>query len=102
MPNPISSLNSLSKFSAFPAVEAKGEATAGNVNFQTLLMDSLSEVNDLEQTAQINVESRLLGEDITSAEVFTSMRKAELALKMMMQVRNKLVSSFQELQQMRM
>lgn len=99
---PISSLNSLSQISSLPAIEPKGEVPTGGVNFQQLLMDSLSQVNQLEHQAQDNVEARLLGQNITSSEVFTSMRKAELALKMMMQVRNKLVSSFQELQQMRM
>ena len=102
MSMPISSINSLSQLSAIPAVSPKPEATNGNVNSQQLLMDSLSQVNELQNQAQNNIESRLLGEDITSAEVFTSMKKADLALKMMMQVRNKLVSSFQELQQMRM
>ncbi|MCG6154503.1 flagellar hook-basal body complex protein FliE [Rubinisphaera margarita] len=72
------------------------------VDFQKMLFDSIQQTSDMANTAEANVEARLLGEDITSAEVFTSMRKADLAMKMMMQVRNKLVSAFQEVQQMRM
>jgi len=102
MLSPVSSIHSLSQLSAQPVSEPGAGASRGDVNFQQLLMDSLSQVNNLEQQAQNNVEARLLGEDITSSEVYTSIRKAELALKMMMQVRNKLVSSFQEIQQMRM
>ncbi len=102
MSSPISSLNSLSQMPALAAIKPKSEEPAGEVNFQQLLMDSLSQVNQLEHQAQSNVEARLLGENITSSEVYTSLRKADLAIKMMMQVRNKLVSSFQEIQQMRM
>lgn len=67
-----------------------------------MLFNSLGQVNQLEHQAQMNIEGRLLGEDITSAEVFTSMRKADMALKMMMQVRNKLVDAYQEIQNLRM
>jgi len=93
--SPVPSLASLTP----PLTEAT-KPTAG-VDFQSLLATSLSQTNQLEQQAQANVEARLLGEDITSAEVYTSMRKAEMALKMMTQVRNKLVDAFQEIQQMR-
>ncbi len=99
---PVSSLNSLSQLPAFDPIQPKSESPAGGLNFQQLLVDSLSQVNQLEQQAQNNVEARLLGENITSSEVYTSLRKADLAIKMMMQIRNKLVTSFQEIQQMRM
>ncbi len=102
MSSPISSLNSLSQMPSLAAIKPKSESPTGELNFQQLLMDSLSQVNQLEQQAQSNVEARLMGENITSSEVYTSLRKADLAIKMMMQVRNKLVSSFQEIQQMRM
>jgi len=72
------------------------------VDFQKLLFNSIQQTNELAHTADANVETRLLGGDITSAEVYTSLRKAELALKMMTQVRNKMVAAFQEVQQMRM
>ncbi|HCS54116.1 flagellar hook-basal body complex protein FliE [Rubinisphaera sp.] len=72
------------------------------VDFQKMLFDSIQETSNLGHTAEQNIETRLMGGNITSAEVFTSMKKADMALKMMMQVRNKLVSAYQEVQQMRM
>lgn len=82
-----------------PLIESSPKAP--DVDFQSLLATSLSQTNQLEHQAQANIEGRLLGEDITSTEVYTSLRKAEMALKMMTQVRNKLIDAFQEIQQMR-
>ncbi len=102
MSSPITSLHSLRQLPSPGAIEPKADSPTGELNFQQLLVDSLSQVNQLEQQAQNNIEARLLGENITSSEVYTSLRKADLAIKMLMQVRNKLVSSYQEIQQMRM
>ncbi len=102
MSSPITSLHSLSPLPSLDAIKPKADSPTGELNFQQLLVDSLSQVNQLEQQAQNNIEARLLGENITSSEVYTSLRKADLAIKMLVQVRNKLVSSYQEIQQMRM
>ncbi len=99
---PISSL-AATPFSMSPRIPAEGlPGQAPAVNFQQVLLDSLSQANQLEHQAQENIEARLLGKDITNAEVYTSLRKSDMALKMMVQVRNKLVDAYQEIQQMRM
>lgn len=79
-----------------------GAGAAGSSPFQDLLLKSLSETGQLNQTAQSRIEQNLTGGDITMAETFTSLREADLALRMMIQIRNKLLDAFQELQQLRM
>lgn len=91
-----------------PALAANGLQGGLNVtspptiNFSDLLQQSLEEVNTLDGTAQSNIARSLAGEDLTQAEVFTSVRKADLALRTMLQIRNKLLDAYREVQQMRM
>jgi flagellar hook-basal body complex protein FliE len=56
----------------------------------------------LEGESQAAIAEGLTGGDLTNAEVMASARKADLALRMMIQVRNKLVDAYREVQQMRM
>ena len=50
----------------------------------------------MQQQADQSVESLFTGGDVNPAEVLTAVQKADLAFRMMMQVRNKLVQVYQE------
>lgn len=78
------------------------EKRSGNVDFQALLMNSLGETNAMQQTAQSAIETSLTGGDITQVEVVTAVKKADMALRLMVQIRNKLYDAYQEIQQIRM
>lgn len=67
-----------------------------------MMMNALSEVGQLDSAAQHAIQESLLGGDISQAEVFSAVKKADLAMKTMVQLRNKLVDAFQEIQQLRM
>jgi flagellar hook-basal body complex protein FliE len=70
-------------------------------SFKDVLLDSLDEVNALQKEASQGVEKVLTGETDNLAEVFSAVRKSEVAFNMMMEMRNKLVEAYQEVQQMR-
>jgi len=70
--------------------------------FGKLLLKSLSQVSGLEQSAQAAVEKSFAGDDITQVEALTSMKKADLALRLMVQIRNKVVEAYNEIKQMQM
>lgn len=74
----------------------------GSVDFQNLLMKSLGEVNELDRQSQSLIAGALTGEDLTQAEVFTAVKKADLALRTMLQIRNKLLDAYNELKNVRM
>ncbi|MGE3315596.1 MAG: flagellar hook-basal body complex protein FliE [Planctomycetaceae bacterium] len=76
--------------------------SAAPVSFQGMLLDSLSETNALQQDAQSAIEKSLTGGDITQVEVVSAVKKADMALRLMMQIRNKLYDAYQEVQQIRM
>ena len=71
------------------------------VSFRDLLFGSVQEVNLMQQNADFAVETLMTGGDIGTAEVLTAVQKADIAFKLMMQIRNKLVSAFQEIQNIR-
>jgi len=76
-------------------------AAAGGSSFKNVLLDSIQQVNTMQQDANRAVEHLATGGDISPAEVFSAVQKADLAFRMMMQVRNKLVSAYQEVQSIR-
>ena len=71
------------------------------MSFKDFLLGSIKEVNMLQQNADKAVETLMTGGEIGSAEVLTAVQKADIAFKMMMQMRNKLVGAFQEIQNIR-
>jgi len=77
------------------------QAEQNRVTFRDLLLGSIGEVNMLQQNADKAVEVLMTGGEIGSAEVLTALQKADIAFKLMMQVRNKLVNAFQEIQNIR-
>ena len=70
-------------------------------DFKSALLDSLDEVNRLQMDAAKGIQQLQLGETANMAEVFAAVRKADIAFSMMMEMRNKLVEAYRELQQMR-
>ncbi len=85
---------------AQPGADAAGRASDGRA-FQDMLLNSLNEVNRLQQEAADGVQAVLTGQSDNVAEVFSAVRKADVAFSMLMEMRNKLIDAYQELQQMR-
>jgi flagellar hook-basal body complex protein FliE len=80
---------------------ATGAAPAAGPTFKEYLVDSLREVNSMQQQANAAVETMATGGEINPAEVLTAVQKADLAFRMMMQIRNKLVQSYDEIKNIR-
>lgn len=53
----------------------------------------------MQLTADDNVHALITGEDVNESEVLTSVQKADLAFRMLLQVRNKLMEAYREVQQ---
>jgi flagellar hook-basal body complex protein FliE len=83
------------------APQAAALGGTGARPFQEVLLDSIEQVNALQQDAQRTVETLALGGEVSPIEVLTAVQKADLAFRMMLQVRNKLVQAYQELQGVR-
>lgn len=74
---------------------------AGGKAFKDYLLDSIQEVNSMQQSADQAVEKLATGGDVSPAEVLTAVQKADIAFRMMMQIRNKLVAAYDEVKNIR-
>ncbi len=70
-------------------------------NFKDTLLSSLEQVNKLQKEASDGVEKLVTGETENVAEVFSAVRKAGVAFDLLMEMRNKMVDAYNEIQQMR-
>ena len=87
--------------SAGPSGSASTSAAGPNL-FGNLLLQSLGQVNAFDQSAHSAVEKAFSGDDVSQVEVLTSMKKADLALRLMVQIRNKIMDAYSEIRQMQM
>lgn len=73
----------------------------GAVDFQSALKSSLDQVNQVQLQAQHLSERFALGDSTVSlSDAMISMQKSNIALQQTIQVRNKLVSAYQEIMNM--
>lgn len=91
-----------SPFKAMPGSSATKSAAAEGVNFESLLAGALENTAALDHSAQQAIQTHLVGGDVSSVEVFSGIKKADLALRMMLQIRNKLLEGFNEIKQMQL
>jgi len=94
-------INSLSTPLALPQKLGDKPVGQAETSFRDFLVNSIQEVNSMQQEADQAVERLATGGDVTAAEVLTAVQKADIAFRMMMQIRNKVVQAYQEVQNIR-
>ncbi len=100
MPAPVTSTPFIPPTSlALPNIAAPD--AANGPTFLDLLQQSVERGAGMQTEADFAVMQALSGEDITQVEVMAAVKKADLALRMMLQVRNKLLDAYNEIQQIR-
>jgi flagellar hook-basal body complex protein FliE len=70
-------------------------------SFKDFLVESIQKVNAMQQDADRAVEGLATGQDVNPIEVLTAVQKADIAFRMLMQIRNKLVQAYEEVQNIR-
>jgi flagellar hook-basal body complex protein FliE len=86
---------------ALPQMPAFGGQPVGGPSFKDVLTDSIQQVNTMQLEADQAVESMFSGGDVNPAEVLTAVQKADLAFRLTMQMRNKLMEVYQEIKDIR-
>lgn len=75
--------------------------TSSASDFLKLIGSGVGSVNEMQNSANLQVEQMLAGEDVHSAEVMTGLQKADMAFRLLVQVRNKLMQAFEEINNIR-
>jgi flagellar hook-basal body complex protein FliE len=98
--NPVN--NSISAPLALPvSAPGKVDAAPGAASFQDLLLDAIREAGSTEKAAGQAVEATRTGGETSPAEALAAVRKADDALRMMIQIQNRMVQAYQEVQNIR-
>jgi len=101
----MSAINSIGTLNpaTFTAAKVAGIGGGGQAEqtFKNVLLESLNQVNGMQQQADMAVQQLVTGGDVNPAEVLTTLQKADMSFRLMMQIRNKLVSAYQEVSNIR-
>ena len=78
-----------------PNAAASGEKSKGG-SFSNMLEDAIKQVNNLEADSKTEM-NKFLNQDADLHSVMMALEKADISFQVMMQVRNKIVSAYQEI-----
>lgn len=72
----------------------------GSGSFKNVLRDAINETNALQKSADVKVQELATGKTTNIPEVMMQVEKADIALRLMTQVRNKIIDAYQEVMKM--
>lgn len=80
----------------------EGVEQSQGLSFAETLKNSLNEVNDLQINSEQMTVDFIRGEDISVHELMLATEEAKLSLQMAVQIRNKLVEAYQEINKLQL
>ena len=83
------------------APSATGAVAQPNEQFKNFLLESIDQVNTMQVDANSAVQNLMTGGDVNMAEVFTSVQKADMSFRMLLQIRNKMLQAYEEIKDVR-
>ena len=94
-------LSQMNAAAAMASGKSVTESSAASANFADALKGALDNVNQAQQSADAQAQDFQLGKPESNVQdVMISLQKANLSFQTMVQVRNKLVSAYQEVMNM--
>src|ERR1700682_3468664 len=86
---------------AIPSIQFPG-LQKGFGGFQSVLADAVARVEQFQQSSAANIDKFFSGEDEEVHQVARATQQAEIAFDLFVQVRNKVISAYQEVMRMQM
>jgi flagellar hook-basal body complex protein FliE len=80
--------------------EMLGPVEGGQKTFADTLSEAVNDVNELQKVADKKMEDLATGRAKSIPDVMIATEKADIALKLMVQVRNKIIDAYQEVMKM--
>jgi len=87
---------------AVPTITPSGPTSGSGGAFQNILSDAMNRVEQFQQNSQSSIDKFLSGEDEEVHKVALATQQTELAFDLFLQVRNKVISAYQEVMRMQM
>ncbi len=92
-------INSSSQ-SGIGSISGTGSASETQKSFADTLNDAIQNVNQMQQTSDKAIQNLATGRTDNVADVMIATEKADIALKLMVQVRNKIIDAYQDIMKM--
>ena len=92
--------NPLQKIAGQGVGASSSLSQAGGESFADTLKNAVGKVNDLQQIADVKMQQLATGETTDIADVKISAEKADIALRLMTSVRNKMIDAYHEIMKM--
>lgn len=73
---------------------------SGPGSFQNVLRNAINETNALQKSADVKVQELATGKTTNIPEVMMQVEKADIALRLMTQVRNKIIDAYHDIMKM--
>jgi flagellar hook-basal body complex protein FliE len=98
---PLAELQQLGSANSDSPLQSSGSVSSGsNANFANVLGDLVNEVSQKQAAAGSAVTGLLSGQNVSLHQAMISMEEANVSFQMMVEVRNRLLDSYQELMRM--
>ncbi len=85
-----------------PSIQPLGPSKSASGAFQSVLSEAIGRVEQFQQNAQSSIDKFMSGQDEEVHKVALATQQAELSFDLFLQVRNKVVSAYQEVMRMQM
>lgn len=79
---------------------SSNSSVSGDKSFADTLKNAINEVNDLQQTSNKKMQELSVGKTDNVADVMITAEKADIAMRVMVQVRNKIIDAYNEIMRM--
>jgi flagellar hook-basal body complex protein FliE len=89
-----------SKSMQIGGMESTEKTSSTQKSFADTLNDAIGSVNQLQKTSDKGMQDLATGRTDNIADVMIATEKADIALKLMVQVRNKIIDAYQEVMKM--
>jgi len=99
MSNSVTGLGTIGSIGTLPKMTPLTSSDSGE-GFSGVLANALQQVNQLNGGAEQQIGSLLKGGNTDVSSVMIAVEKADVAFQLMMQVRNKIVNAYQDIEKM--
>jgi flagellar hook-basal body complex protein FliE len=103
MSDPLGLIGNSASIQRGPAVPGRSapDSAQNAPSFRDALQEQIDQVNELQNAATVAMEDLATGRRDDLEGVILATQKADIAFKMLLQVRNKVVDAYEEVKQMR-
>lgn len=89
-----------SEISTQKFMETKSSDGKSVNDFASTFQSAINKVNELQKESDVKMEKLATGETADISDVMITAEKADIALKLMMSIRNKMIDAYQEIMKM--